>query len=390
MSARIPPTPNLQRYGLTVIVIAFIGLGLMYDVTVPFFEKPDELKHFAVIQHIQDQWQLPVVEAGVYKPWDQEGTQPPLYHMLAAGLTAWLDLSDFAEPPRNPHYADDRSFVWRERGNNNLYLHTPGETWATTPTFLAARLARWLSLAAGVGTLLLIHRLASLIFANDSASPLTKETSKPKNQRFTKSHLPLIATALVAFLPQYLHVSSAITNDSLSVTLAAGGLLLLALILKEGGSIHYSVWLGVILGLGAITKLSLLYLAPLIALVYLYDLWRYRTWQRFILSGLIIGGLTLLISGWWFWRNWHLYGDITALNAHLLYRGGALDPRPSLAQIWQTELVGLELSFWAAFGAGQVLLEPWLYTLLRAIKYLIPPRLPPRPLATFYLFSLKK
>jgi hypothetical protein len=87
--------------------------------------------------------------------------------------------------------------------------------------------------------------------------------------------------------------------------------------------------------------------------------------------GAVLAGLMLLVAGWWYWRNWQLYGDITALNAHLLYRGGPLDPRPTLGQLWQTELTGLELSFWAAFGAGQVLLEPWLYTVLGWVKYLV-------------------
>jgi hypothetical protein len=81
---------------------SFVLLGLLYDVTVPVFEKPDELKHFAVIQYIRTHGVLPVVRVGEYKPWDQEGTQPPLYHILAAAMISWLDLSHFEEPPRNP------------------------------------------------------------------------------------------------------------------------------------------------------------------------------------------------------------------------------------------------------------------------------------------------
>ena len=96
---RILPTPKKisrgqrsadgGRLGLLVILIAFAGLGLLYDLTVPLFEKPDELKHFAVVQYIHTERQLPVVQEGVYQPWDQEGTQPPLYHLLAATATAW-------------------------------------------------------------------------------------------------------------------------------------------------------------------------------------------------------------------------------------------------------------------------------------------------------------
>jgi hypothetical protein len=366
-----------RQYGLYVILMAFIFLGLLYDFTVPLFEKPDELKHFAVIQFIQTRGALPVVQAGLYRPWDQEGTQPPLYHGLAALLVALLPLDDFVEPERNPHYVDDRSFVWRERGNNNLYLHTPGEVWNTGPVFLAARMARWLSLLSGVGTISLTYLLARIIFVPEPDINRFGETeegfSESENNRITKLYgwLPLLAAGLVAFIPQFLHVSTAITNDSLSVTLAAAALLLLSLILKRGGSTRYVMLLGAVLGLGALTKLSLLYLAPLAGLVLLYDFYRRRSLTQLLRFSLLIGGVMLLLAGWWYWRNWQFYGDVSALNAHLLYRGGALNPRPTLSQIWQTEMVGLELSFWAAFGAGQILWEPWLYEVLRWAKFLI-------------------
>lgn len=357
------------KYGLLVILIAFTGLGLLYDFNVPLFEKPDELKHFAVIQHIQTQGQLPVVKAGEYRPWDQEGTQPPLYHVLAAVTVSWLDLSRFAEPARNPHYADERSFIWRQRGNNNLYLHPIDEVWRTEPVFLAARLARWLSLLAGIGTVSFTYLLARLVFDDSQRVELSPQSRKAK---FTPGPLfALLAASLVACIPQFLHTSSAITNDSLSVTLAAAALLISALIIKNGNSTRYVIYLGVILGLAVLTKLSLLYLLPLIGLVLLFDLSRHHSLRRFLKEAAIVFGLMLLLAGWWYWRNWQVYGDVTALNAHLLYRGGPLNPQPSLVQIWQTELTGLELSFWAAFGAGQILWEPWFYTLLHWLKYLI-------------------
>jgi 4-amino-4-deoxy-L-arabinose transferase-like glycosyltransferase len=349
--------PYTLKHGLFLVLIAFTGLGLLYDFNVPLFEKPDEFKHFAVIQHIQAAGQLPVVKTGENKPWDQEGTQPPLYHILAALTVSWLDLSHFSEPPRNPHYADERSFIWQQRGNNNLYLHPADEAWRIEPTLIAARLARWLSLLAGIGTVSLTYLLARIIF----------DDSHPE----TSSILALLSASLVAFIPQFLHTSSAITNDSLSVTLAAAALVMLALIIKRGSSTHYAIYLGVILGLAVLTKLSLLYLLPVTGLVLLLDLYRHRSLRRSLMEIALISALMLLLSGWWYWRNWRVYGDVTALNAHLLYRGGPLNPPPSLAQIWQTELTGLELSFWAAFGAGQILWDPWLYTVLHWLKYLI-------------------
>jgi hypothetical protein len=281
----------LHRYGLAVVLLLFTGLALLYGFTVPYFEKPDELKHFAVIQYIQSHGQLPVVRAGEYKPWDQEGTQPPLYHLLAAAAVSWLDLRDFAEPPRNPHYADDRSFVWRERGNNNLYLHPPDEAWRTEPVLLAAQLARWLSLLAGLGTVTLTWWLAKIICGDDAASP--GQSASARLTPTPAGWLPLLAASLVAFVPQFLHTSTAITNDSLAATLAAAGLVGLALVIRRGASIRYALLLGAILGLGAITKLSLLYLAPLVGLVFLVDAWRRRSLSGLVRHGAIIAGVML-------------------------------------------------------------------------------------------------
>jgi 4-amino-4-deoxy-L-arabinose transferase-like glycosyltransferase len=364
-----------ETIGLGVILVSFIGLTFLYDITVPLFEKPDELKHFAVIQHIQTSDQLPVVREGIYRPWDQEGTQPPLYHLLTALMVSGLDLTGFSEPPRNPHYADNRSFEWEQIGNNNLYLHPPYEQWLTDPVLFAGRVARWVSIVAGVTTIPLVYWLATIIFIG----PTPVESSETEKLRFTIANgesaitrrIPLLSAALLVGVPQYLHVSSAITNDSLSVPLAAATLVVLMLILQNGASLRYILLLGGLLGLSALTKLSLLYMFPLAGLVLLLDLSRHHNFRKFILHGFIIAGAFTVLAGWWFARNWYLYHDPTAIAAHLLYRGGALDPTPSLATIWQTELVGLELSYWAAFGAGQILLPSLIYDGLRWLRYLV-------------------
>ncbi|MDM8519916.1 glycosyltransferase family 39 protein [Anaerolineales bacterium HSG6] len=353
--------------GLLTILLLYLCLGLLYDHDVPLFEKPDELKHFAVAQHLHTERQLPYVEAGVYRPYDQEGTQPPLYHALVALSSSWLDLSHFIEPTRNPHYVDERSFIWRQRGNNNLYLHAPAEYWSGDSVIWAGRIGRWLSLLMGLITIILTYAIAGLTFSRKRAMPA------------------LLSTGFVAFLPQFLHLSTAITNDSLSTTLAAAILFYWALIMQKGLSNRYLVSLGLLLGLGGLTKLSLLYMMPLSGLVVAWRIFVMphitptikatsplsEQVKQLIWAGLILMGISFLIAGGWYARNGWVYGDITALNAHLLYRGGALDPTPTLGELWQTELTGLELSFWAAFGAGQILLEPRLYELLRGLKYLI-------------------
>ena len=71
---------------LRFLLGAFVVLSLIYAWTTPIFEASDELWHFGVIQHIANTGELPVQVPGVETPWEQEGSQPPLYYFLVAGL----------------------------------------------------------------------------------------------------------------------------------------------------------------------------------------------------------------------------------------------------------------------------------------------------------------
>jgi hypothetical protein len=69
------------------------------------------------------------------------------------------------------------------------------------------------------------------------------------------------------------------------------------------------VVLGCVLGLGLLTKKTLVFLIPGLGAVLAYLLWADRVERRRICSGAFLcGGLTLLLSGGWFLRTRRLYG----------------------------------------------------------------------------------
>ncbi len=90
--------------GLAAILGLHLLLGLLYDWATPIFEAPDEGYHFAVIRWIGQGRGLPVQRVGEKAEWEQEGSQPPLYYALAAGLTFWMDMRDWPQTfVPNPH-----------------------------------------------------------------------------------------------------------------------------------------------------------------------------------------------------------------------------------------------------------------------------------------------
>src|SRR5262245_1023885 len=78
------------------ILAVFIILALIYAWATPPLEASDELWHFGLVNHIADTGELPVQVPGVRTAWEQEGSQPPLYYLIAAVLVKPIDRGDFA------------------------------------------------------------------------------------------------------------------------------------------------------------------------------------------------------------------------------------------------------------------------------------------------------
>jgi 4-amino-4-deoxy-L-arabinose transferase-like glycosyltransferase len=336
-----------RRLILPAILLAYTLLALVYSVVSPPFEVSDELWHYPLVRHLAvSGLQLPLQDAANVGPWRQEGSQPPLYYFMAALLTAGIDTSDMDSVRRiNPHA--DIGIV-RPDGNVNMIVHRPAaESFPWAGTTLALHLARLLSVALGLGTVLVTYQLARLLFPADPV-------------------IYLGAAALNAFLPMFLFISGSVNNDNLSTLL---GNLLTLLIVRLLLIDRAPVWrdyalLGVVTGAGLLAKFNIGFLIPLVALALLIVSLRRRDWRPLVIGGLIAGGLTIAIAGWWYLRNLQLYGDPTGLNTFLDIVGRRAVPA-NLAQLW-SERHSFTQAFWGFFGGVNVPLPDAVYTVFNA------------------------
>src|SRR5512143_1006047 len=93
-------TSSRRAFGL--LVAGFVLLALGYTVTVPLGESSDEVSHWSYIQYLAAHWSLPKPEGAVLG----ESHQPPLYYLLGALATFWLEPQGF-EPIANPDFILD-------------------------------------------------------------------------------------------------------------------------------------------------------------------------------------------------------------------------------------------------------------------------------------------
>jgi 4-amino-4-deoxy-L-arabinose transferase-like glycosyltransferase len=276
--------------------------------------------------------------------WAQEGSQPPLYYVLAALAMSWIDTSDaedlyWSNPQRNLGNPG-------KPGNKNFIVHTEREQWPYQNAVLAVHAARWLSLLFGLGTVAMTFLLVYQSFPD-------------------RPQLALGAAGVNAFIPQFLFISSSVSNDSLIMFLSAWALYQLTRKFnRPDSSLGSTVLLGVTVGLAAITKLSGLALLGLTGFVLAWLAVRNRSWRPLVQGGLIVIALTAAIAGWWYLRNLGLYGDLSGLELHLDVMGGRRDIRDlTLGRLW-AEFIGLRASFWGLFGWFNILMPSWVYGVL--------------------------
>ena len=356
-------TPHI----LWAIVSLYVVLGVIYSLATPIMEASDEFKHYPYVRYVQVHHDLPVLypeiclENPPVCPWLQDGGQPPIYYALLAAATSWIDTSDLTELRRvNWHaFIGDPGQVC----NKNLIIHQPErEQFPWQGAVLAIHICRLITVGIGAGSVLLSYLSAREVFPDRPA-------------------LALGATALTAFNPMFIFVNASVNNDAMTTFVGCLNLLVFLRLVRDSVEGRLPIWryglVGLTMGLFLLTKLSALTALVLLPVLLAWISYRRRSrepgagfWQwdwRPLLVGLpIILGISALLSGWWFARNWRLYGDLTGLNAFIAIQGrrGGF---PSLRD-WVEEFVTFRWTYWGLFGAVDVPAPLWAYRFFDALS----------------------
>jgi 4-amino-4-deoxy-L-arabinose transferase-like glycosyltransferase len=321
-------------------------LALIYAWATPIFEASDELWHFGVVNHIANTGELPVQIIGVETPWEQEGSQPPLYYLIAAALVAPIDRSDFdATRQPNPHAI---AGIPGAVGNKNLVLHdTPHSPLAGTA--LAVYVARLFSIALSVVTVYAVYRSACIVGDGDRI-------------------IALLAAGLTAFNPMFLFITGSVNNDNLVTALNSLVVWHIFIMLQRGFENHRSVVLGLLLGLTAISKLSGLVLVPVVALAALWAARRTGNWRGLVTFGALTVLFLLVLAGWWYARNLSLYGEF--FGTRMMAEVAGVREGGFTLQTMLSEFQGFRFGYWGVFGAFNIMTFRWFYDVMDVITLL--------------------
>lgn len=341
-----------DRLALVLLSIVYLAVALPYCLLTPAWEPNDELYHAMYVEHIVAHGPFPRIGLanGI------ESHQPPLYYLMAAAWQWLLHIPAFVPsaspvPGAPPRLAPGPFLTYSHHYTpvqhlNAIYVHE----------------LRLLSLCLGLVTVLVAYGCARLVFV--------------------RARSALAAGLTVALLPKQLVVDTALTNDSLVITLSALAffLFLLAERARRQSRPGRRRWLmgglGVALGLAALAKFNSLPLAA--ALLALAAFPALAPGPRRWRTGLVVDSLIsvagfLAVAAWWFIRNHHLYGDFLASRATEAYLRrfgyGLVAPVPwdSAARFLHFVPSHLYHSLWYDGSGNQWLLPNWMNNVLWAL-----------------------
>jgi 4-amino-4-deoxy-L-arabinose transferase-like glycosyltransferase len=289
------------------------------------------------VKQITDGLGLPVQTTEANTPALQEASQPPLYYLMGAAATFWIDSGPIADVYKpNPQAATGEP---ETSGDKNIVMHGAEERFPWHGAVLAVHLIRLLSLLLGLITIAATFAIARRLIPG-------------------KPFVAFSAAAFTAFLPQFIFISASVNNDNLVTALGALALLL-AIKAAGGSTTRMTVLLGIIAGLGALAKVSGLVALPLIMVALGLAARHHRSVRRFFCDAITVIAITVAIAGWWYLRNWILYGDF--LGAHTMVAiFGDWPAGFGLLDLLQ-EQERLRWSFWAVFGGFNIIADRWVY-----------------------------
>jgi 4-amino-4-deoxy-L-arabinose transferase-like glycosyltransferase len=327
-----------HRIGLTIVVFGYVCLAVAYSVVNPLFESPDEFNHYDFVRYLIDRRELPVQTLGKLT----EYFEPPLYYAISALLIGAVPVEAYT-PQVNPFFGYEAYRFGVD--NKALYIHSAQEAFPYQGTALAVHLLRGFSILLGALSVTLSFWALCEVF--------------------TRPAFAFGAVALIAFNPQFVLVSSSVSNDNLIILLSVLMIWLAIRIAQSGMTTRRTLIMAVLSVAAVLTKLS----AALLILVLLAAMLIARTpWRKWLSTLSIVGAIGLILTGWWFLRNMWLYGEPTGIRMW--------------QQIWGWENVGVNTShigvalqnlwtsYWGRFGWGQIVLPYEVYGVLLVIVLL--------------------
>jgi len=367
----------MAGWRIYAIWACFAARLLFYAAMLPLWEGFDEWAHFAVIRTMATRGvALAPRDAPLPRDVAESLTVAPVPWELRNYPAPAITQDDFwrlpaADRARRETAFRDMPANWRrEEGPASLTayeaLQPPLYYWLMTPVArlldgrgLAVQVMaiRWLSVLLASLAIPLVYLMVRAVFADIQVA--------------------LGCAAVAALMPEWALDVARVVNDGLSVVFFSLVLWIGLKLVEKGPRVRWAAGLGVVLGLGLLTKAWFLTAVPAVVLLFIW-LGRGRRVAGAVRAGALALAIAAAISGWWYLRNLRVTGTISGLSESVMLRHRTLGEMA--AGVWQVPwiravdsvlLSHLYFGGWSSLGVRAWMVHLFYIVILLAVIGLI-------------------
>lgn len=275
----------------TIILVYFIVFSLIYVIIIPPFETPDENLHLQYINYVSKFGRLPNQYEGMRDSslFVGQGHQHPLYYIFMGSVVNLLsgDRKVDAEPRFNKNH------IWGggTEGAVPVFSHLDNDFKSNSDKNIFY-LLRVFSVLFSLINLFFVYKIVLTVLQN------------PK--------LACLSVFLAASLPQFQFLSCSVTNDNMTAMFASISVYYLIMVFRNPEKTKNFILSGLFFGLGLLAKKTLIFLILSFVIVIAYSLFQKKGYKNLKRNIIFVFVILFVLTGWYFIRNYLLYGGFLA------------------------------------------------------------------------------
>jgi len=357
----------------TLLIILFVVQGIIYLGMFPLWDPWDEPVHFSYIQHLVEEKSLPTLQDYLSTEITSSFYQFPM-------PVNWLDTWEQADQTKNFQFHNFTTF-WNTfdlneiQKNKDVIETQPVESRTIYEPFIHVYEGSyppvgWLP-QVPVYLMFYDHDIITRVFALRIFSLMVTTVAvvvayKTISLLFDDRFMRIGSLMFLVFNPMYMTTLSRVTNETVTILLFSIFLYLMVLYLKGKTNTLHVVLIGVVLGLGILTKPTFI---PAILLVPVFiflkqiqinkDKLRINLSQSLKNLGIIFA-ITISMGSWWYAKNiasgnptGHIWMSLEGISFNQFIQGTFQVP-------WDAFVVEFFRTFWGIYGMS-LFSQPDLY-----------------------------
>lgn len=352
-------TSHYRRLDIALTLL-LVGVATTWALLTPPLRAPDEPQHLSSVLRLAYGGGWPEPGTAVLAPAVQQAREDVALESDLPGR--WIDRHAV------PQFADSTIVPGPERARVDAATALPGDARATPDDVDQMTQHPPLYYALGAGVLHVTgltearwdHQLLALrLFDVLLLAPLVPLASWSARRLTGSAAAGAVAATFPLLVPQVGHILGSVTNDALVTLVGSVVAALVVRVLTGDRGLRTAALIGVVVGVGLLTKVMAAFMLPVIALAYLLSpggTFGVRTGdgvaRRGALTGdalrvLLAGTAALVVGGWWWVRNLAVYGVVQPTG--MLRIPEESEPQGPLGYVvkaWRT----LAMTFFGDFG----------------------------------------